>query len=91
MDDIRLYCYLGSSGVYNDFVWGIAYMNNEKKRNPYMSPENTAKVPCKNCKKRVVGCHATCEEYQKYKNDLEERKEKNGKHKVYWQDYWGRG
>ena len=25
-------------------------------------------APCKDCKKRIVGCHANCEEYKKFDN-----------------------
>lgn len=32
--------------------------------------------PCKNCEKRVLGCHATCENYNEYKLKNEELKKK---------------
>lgn len=40
------------------------------------------KNPCYKCRKRKIGCHATCEEYIKFKELLDEhntimRKEKN--------------
>ena len=39
------------------------------------------KCKCKGCEKRVVGCHAQCEDYKEFQKDLEERKQKirNGK------------
>lgn len=35
------------------------------------------KVPCKDCKDRIVGCHSTCEKYisfQNYNNKIKEKK-----------------
>lgn len=29
------------------------------------------KVYCLNCKKRHLGCHSDCEDYKKYKEELE--------------------
>lgn len=29
-------------------------------------------APCKDCKERVVGCHATCKIYKKYREQLEQ-------------------
>lgn len=31
---------------------------------------------CKNCDKRYIGCHSECEDYQNYKNELEDMKAK---------------
>lgn len=31
---------------------------------------------CENCTERYVGCHATCEEYIRQKNEFEEKKQK---------------
>lgn len=36
---------------------------------------NGYKTPCKNCTKRFVGCHATCEEYIKARKKLDEKNE----------------
>lgn len=46
--------------------------------------------PCKDCTRRVVGCHSACEDYSAYKQELtlskaEADKEKNKN--VYWLDY----
>lgn len=32
--------------------------------------------PCKDCPKRVLGCHDRCEEYQKYHKENVDRNEK---------------
>lgn len=36
-----------------------------------------AKVPCKNCTERVVGCHSTCKRYKEYRaicdNNIDKR------------------
>ena len=32
---------------------------------------------CKDCKKRYLGCHDRCEQYQKEKTDLKKEKEYN--------------
>lgn len=39
--------------------------------------EKTFSVPCKDCEKRVVGCHAVCKEYKEW------RKKKDKEHKEY--------
>ena len=34
-------------------------------------------APCKDCEKRVVGCHSSCEEYKKFRefrNELNEKR-----------------
>lgn len=31
---------------------------------------------CKNCNKRYIGCHSECEDYQNYKDELEDMKAK---------------
>lgn len=33
-----------------------------------------AYAPCKDCKERIVGCHATCKKYKKYREQLEQFK-----------------
>ena len=38
--------------------------------------------PCKECEKRMVGCHATCEEYILAKKEHEEAKAEERKRKV---------
>ena len=30
--------------------------------------------PCKECKKRVMACHTTCEDYKNWKTDHEKRR-----------------
>ena len=40
-----------------------------------------AKCCCKGCENRVVGCHSTCEEYNKYKNVVDAEKEEERKQK----------
>jgi len=32
------------------------------------------KSPCYNCKKRVVGCHSNCSDYQEWKKQNDKRK-----------------
>lgn len=34
------------------------------------------KAPCKDCEKRYVGCHSSCEEYLAFKKDQREYNEK---------------
>lgn len=46
--------------------------------------------PCKDCGRRVVGCHSACDDYSAYKQELtlykaEESKVKNKQ--AYWLDY----
>ena len=36
-----------------------------------------AYTPCKYCKERTVGCHATCKMYNKYREQLEQFKKYN--------------
>ena len=36
----------------------------------------TSIVPCKGCKERRVGCHAGCEKYKSFKEQVEEEKER---------------
>ena len=33
------------------------------------------KPPCKDCAKREVGCHAKCEEYAKYRAEIDATRE----------------
>ena len=33
------------------------------------------KNPCRNCTKRVVGCHSTCKDYKDWKKEDQERKD----------------
>lgn len=33
-------------------------------------------VPCKDCNKRQVGCHSSCEDYKTYKTENNKRNEK---------------
>lgn len=30
--------------------------------------------PCKDCKRRFVGCHMTCDEYKKYREAIDNEK-----------------
>ena len=39
--------------------------------------KKTTKSPCKNCDKRQVGCHSSCEEYIAFKKYLDEVKKAN--------------
>ena len=39
------------------------------------------KVPCKNCAKRTVGCHAECREYREFQSENEKIK-KNRKNDI---------
>lgn len=39
------------------------------------------KVPCRNCKDRVLGCHSTCERYKEFAEINEQRKEEIRKDK----------
>lgn len=32
----------------------------------------TAKTPCRDCKERVLGCHATCQKYIDWKKEVDE-------------------
>lgn len=34
------------------------------------------RTQCKDCEKRTVGCHSTCEEYQEYNKKNEARRKK---------------
>ena len=47
-------------------------------------------IACKDCDKRTPGCHGSCEEYQKYRRDLDEQNQKvrdeKQKDRV-WDDY----
>jgi len=36
-------------------------------------------IPCKNCERREVGCHAWCEEYIEFKTGMEKYLEENYK------------
>lgn len=38
-------------------------------------------MSCKNCKKRQIGCHASCEDYQNEKQEREALKDKIKKEK----------
>ena len=40
-------------------------------------------MSCKNCEKRVLGCHSTCEEYLAYKKSVGEVKEKRREARQY--------
>ena len=41
-------------------------------------------VPCLDCTKRQVGCHATCKDYQKFREYIDEQNEKKkAMHKEY--------
>lgn len=39
-------------------------------------------MSCKDCQKRYVGCHSECEEYQAFRKDYEEQKEKRKQEKL---------
>lgn len=38
---------------------------------------------CKECTKRVQGCHSTCEDYKKYKEEQRKRSEELRKQRIY--------
>ena len=44
-------------------------------------------APCKNCEKRQLGCHATCEEYQAF----EDYKKKTSEEKIREHNTWTKG
>lgn len=44
-------------------------------------------TPCKDCARRVVGCHSTCEEYATYRQELAEMKEKIDQAKSFEKEY----
>lgn len=35
--------------------------------------------PCKNCNKRSLGCHATCNDYIKWSEEMQEQREQANK------------
>ena len=39
--------------------------------------------PCKECKKRVVGCHANCEAYKTFKQAVEQERQQIQQNKSY--------
>ena len=43
---------------------------------------------CKECKKRVVGCHATCKDYQKWYHEYLNDKAKRRKHESKYGNYF---
>ena len=45
-------------------------------------------MPCKDCKKRQVGCHSDCEKYLKAKKILEIKKLKKRLEQQQERDYW---
>lgn len=56
------------------------------------------KNPCKDCKKREVGCHASCKDYLKWKKWNEEETEKKREYSIrqnyerttdYYREGWG--
>ena len=42
---------------------------------------------CKNCTKRTIGCHSTCQEYLAYKQELNKQREEEKKSKGYSPHY----
>jgi len=38
--------------------------------------------PCKDCEKRVVGCHASCGDYKSWKGEQDKRREQKYKENV---------
>lgn len=38
----------------------------------YETAKQSVVIPCKNCKRRQVGCHSACEEYGAYKQELKD-------------------
>ena len=39
---------------------------------------------CKDCDKRTLGCHSTCEDYKAFKAENEKRRERANNHYEYW-------
>ena len=33
------------------------------------------KAPCKNCDKRLIGCHASCTDYADYRSEMDRKKQ----------------
>ena len=44
------------------------------------------KSPCKNCTKRSLGCHESCQHYNTYKKDIETINRKR-RTDLYYRDY----
>ena len=44
------------------------------------------KSPCKNCTKRNLGCHESCQDYNTYKKDMETINRKR-RTELYYRDY----
>ena len=46
-------------------------------------------APCKECEKRVIGCHSKCEEYIKYKTEAANKEKERRRKKAEYNDLRG--